>query len=1050
MRRVTMISTVMALACSPAIASEKLNYGPAPDWVVPQKVPTEVKAAAADAPVAVLLSDEQIRLEPGKVTAFSEGVLKIQNAEGLAAGNILFGWQPATDTVTVNKVHIIRDGKVIDVLKSGQTFTITRRESNMEASTLDGTLTANIQPEGLQVGDAIQLTVTVERADPIMKGHVETVFGQWNASPLESGHVSVSWPSQMNIKVKQTADLPEARAASSNGFTTVEFSGTKLEPLILPKGAPLRFQVGRFAEASDFRSWSQVADLMAPLYAKAATIAPSGPLREQLEAIRRETKVPKQRAEKALALVQQRVRYVALLMGSGGYVPAPAETSWERRFGDCKGKTALLLGLLTELGIQAEPVLVSTRLGDILPDRLPMVGYFDHVIVRAHVGGKTYWLDGTRSGDTDLDKIETPPLKWGLPVIADAELVAIVPPPLQRPLVQTSISLDATGGIFAAVPFKIERIFRGDGALALKNLYAQLTDGQADQAAREYWRAQYDYVDIERVTSAFDEKLGELRMSMAGDAKLDWSDGWFYVPESEIAFKADFKRTDDVLRDAPFGLDFPTWATARVEVRLPKDFASRQKKLPAAVKETLAGVEYQRDVRLEGSTLVMQTSERAIDSEVPYELAIADESRLRALFNDDVYLRVPPGYSTTSSDLAELASRKPASASEYMQRSYALVQAGKLEEAIDDLTEAEKLDPKNNAARLARAGVLQELGRLEHAIAVYDAALANDSSDMAALISRASAHRANGDDQKALTDTEAALKLGNAPPPARLLRANIFRKQAKHDLAVREAQLLIEENPDSDYGLVAAAKILSAEGRRADAMKALDRALSVNRAAFVYINRSQVRDPDDVAGRLSDLDEALKLDPDNLDGLLLKGSLLIAQERFSEAEELYNAALRRDDQHAGDVRVGRAIALAKLGQQAEAEVEYGKATVEAKQAVEFNNLCWSAATANVLLERALEACRRALEIRPNSPAYLDSLGMALLRLGRLDEALDAYNKALEHSAFAAGLMGRAFVHAAKGDMAKAEQDRKEALRQSSTVESEFEEYGLTLAAGAAK
>src|SRR5207245_7674926 len=40
----------------------------------------------------------------------------------------------------------------------------------------------------------------------------------------------------------------------------------------------------------------------------------------------------------------------------GGLVPASAETTWSRRFGDCKAKTALLLAILHEFGIEAEPV----------------------------------------------------------------------------------------------------------------------------------------------------------------------------------------------------------------------------------------------------------------------------------------------------------------------------------------------------------------------------------------------------------------------------------------------------------------------------------------------------------------------------------------------------------------------------------------------------------------------------------------------------------------------------------------------------------------------
>ena len=77
-----------------------------------------------------------------------------------------------------------------------------------------------------------------------------------------------------------------------------------------------------------------------------------------------------------------------------------ADETWTRRFGDCKGKTVLLIALLNELGIEAEPVLVSTVLGDGLDQRLPLLNNFDHVIVRAHVGTQWYWLSRTRLRST--------------------------------------------------------------------------------------------------------------------------------------------------------------------------------------------------------------------------------------------------------------------------------------------------------------------------------------------------------------------------------------------------------------------------------------------------------------------------------------------------------------------------------------------------------------------------------------------------------------------------------------------------------------------------
>ena len=56
----------------------------------------------------------------------------------------------------------------------------------------------------------------------------------------------------------------------------------------------------------------------------------------------------------------------------------------------------LLVAILRSLGIDADAVAVSSGLGDGMDMRLPRVGAFDHVLVRATIAGRIYWLDGTR------------------------------------------------------------------------------------------------------------------------------------------------------------------------------------------------------------------------------------------------------------------------------------------------------------------------------------------------------------------------------------------------------------------------------------------------------------------------------------------------------------------------------------------------------------------------------------------------------------------------------------------------------------------------------
>lgn len=61
---------------APAQAADALKFGPSPPWVVPVTIPS-APTTLANAPVLVLLKDEQARLEAGKMTTFTELALKI-------------------------------------------------------------------------------------------------------------------------------------------------------------------------------------------------------------------------------------------------------------------------------------------------------------------------------------------------------------------------------------------------------------------------------------------------------------------------------------------------------------------------------------------------------------------------------------------------------------------------------------------------------------------------------------------------------------------------------------------------------------------------------------------------------------------------------------------------------------------------------------------------------------------------------------------------------------------------------------------------------------
>lgn len=1053
-----------------AMAADALKFGPPPSWVHQQAIP---QAKSTNAPVAVLLEDEQIGLMGGKTTVYSDGAIKIQTAQGLDAGNLAIVWQPATDTVTVNKLQIRRGDKVIDVLASGQKFTVLRRETNLDAATLDGTLTATLQPEGLQEGDIIELATTVERDDPVLKGHVEAIFGAWEGLPIQVAHAALNWPSSLHLNVRETSNLPPPRRTSAEGMNVFELSAENVDPLVPPKGAPERFLVGRIAEASDFNSWSDISRLMLPLFRSAAVIPPSGQLHDEVEKIRSASKDPKVRAAMALALVEDRIRYVALLMGQGGYVPASAEETWSRRFGDCKAKTALLLAILKSLGVEAEPVLVQAKLGDMIADRLPMIALFNHVLVRAHIAGKEYWLDGTRTGDSDLDAIEIPDFGWGLPLTEHAELVHLVPKPLNLPSIEHVVNIDAAAGVYTAASVTIDETYRGDSAVQNNTIYSALTAPQRDEAMRDKAKSYFDDFSITSSSVQFDKIKRELEISIKGTAKLNWKDGWFYVPTSSVAFDPDFDRAAGPLHDVPFAVSHPYYVKDKATIRLPSGFAAAQK-LSAPVHETLAGVEYARSETVSGDVLTVDSSERSIAPEVPYKDALAAEPRLRALNKDSVYISKNVGYRTTARDLTALAETTPGSADEYVSRGNTYLDASKFDEAIADFTQALNLDAGNldaladrgvarvwrrqfddadkdfaavfakdpeNAVALRGEGLMAELRNdCGKAIEFYKRSLAKESDNTFALGHGATCESRLSRFDDALEDSAKALKSDPAWVDLRILRANILMHQGKHDLEADEAEAMTRDNPDSAYAWVGASKTYASLGQHDKAMQALDNALKIKPYAYIYINRALERPSSDVAGRLADLDAALKLEPENSDALTEKARLLTNRGDYKAALELLDKLQPALDDRE---RAERAVLLYKAGRTDEARKILEAVRSSSKSSMDLNNLCWAKATADIMLESALQDCEAAVKLNPDSGSSEDSLGMVLLKLGKLDEALAAYDKAIAKSTGAASLMGRAFVYLRKGDRARAETDADAARRMSADIDEVFAGYGLT-------
>ncbi len=83
--------------------------------------------------------------------------------------------------------------------------------------------------------------------------------------------------------------------------------------------------------------------------------------------------------------IQEKVRYVAVEAGEGGWVPrAPAFVA-RRLYGDCKDKAFLFMSLLARRGYEVFPVLTRARDGGTIDSAFPSPVQFNHVIVAVSI-----------------------------------------------------------------------------------------------------------------------------------------------------------------------------------------------------------------------------------------------------------------------------------------------------------------------------------------------------------------------------------------------------------------------------------------------------------------------------------------------------------------------------------------------------------------------------------------------------------------------------------------------------------------------------------------
>jgi len=197
---------------------------------------------------------------------------------------------------------------------------------------------------------------------------------------------------------------------------------------------------------------------------------------------------------------------------------------------------------------------------------------------------------------------------------------------------------------------------------------------------------------------------------------------------------------------------------------------------------------------------------------------------------------------------------------------------------------------------------------------------------------------------------------------------------------------------------------------------------------------------------MADLGEALRRDPGDVEALMVRGRLYLANKDADRGQADFDAALKLAPQNnALPMQIGLAYTGFGLFEPAVRQFDGWIAAHPADPRVPqaLAARCFTRAAWGQQLDAALADCDAALK-KDRVSQVMQSRGLVLLRMGRLDEAIAQFNAALKAQPRAAGaLYGRGLAELKKGVTADGEADIAAARDLEPRLVEQYRRWGLT-------
>lgn len=345
--------------------------------------------------VVYLLDEGVYKIEPdGRGTRTVRQVIQILKPAGATPyREQRIAYDPDRQRLVVHWMRVVKpNGEVISAEPSQV------QESDIPAPMgvpmYTSTKVKRMSLSGLDSGAVFDYSYSIEELKPAMPGDF---FYGWRVTmpvPVQRSVLVVDVPKGFVPHIAEKNPTFK-RTEQTNGDRTIyRWTTDKVIPPVVEAFAPDSSIKVMSVSISPPFGWDAIGKWYAPIAAAHYAITPA--VTEKIHTVVAGAKTLDDSIRAIHKWVSSDVRYVAIELGPGGYVPRDAATVAQTGFGDCKDKTMLFLAALRSIGVTGYPVLLNPLTK--VDEDLPNIAAFNHMIAAVQTAAGYVFTDLTADG----------------------------------------------------------------------------------------------------------------------------------------------------------------------------------------------------------------------------------------------------------------------------------------------------------------------------------------------------------------------------------------------------------------------------------------------------------------------------------------------------------------------------------------------------------------------------------------------------------------------------------------------------------------------------